>query len=166
MSVKVVSDWSGVEPEKHRGVKYGQTTTFYFAVEGYKIGADGAADYDQPLAPRFYALTSNSANASVILNLPVEKSLRYVWIKQVRKLGCVGNDSLTIRSQNGWIQIQSDTRSKNYVFEPSPVASVTIRCSSYEGPALVASSNLSASRMSPRKRIIAEDGRVVRTVEH
>lgn len=137
VSVTVLSDWKATNPQGHRGVVYNDAQ-FYFRVEGFVRNDDGNIDWSQPIPTRFYSRSSTSPNAQVRLDMPLEKSIRFVFVAQVRSVGCSGNDSLKVTSEVGLIQILNDGLRYNMEADetPYPIQDVAVRCVVYSSGAV------------------------------
>jgi hypothetical protein len=127
---------------------------------------NGSPDWDNELPTQHFVRTAASGNSSVTLDLPRERSVRFVMVGQRRQSRCAGNDSLLVRTQTGLIQIIEGSRenegSERDILFPQRIQSVTLRCQMYSSGAAarMASANLVASPERPtRKSIERVNGR-------
>lgn len=159
--LKVLSDWKGVEPQNHRGVVYSDASEFYFRVYRYGRRPDGSLDIDNELPTQYYVRSAASGNASVTLELPRERSVRFVMVGQRRQSRCAGEDSLVVRAQSGLIQmiegsVEDSGRDGSEPLLPMRIQAVTLRCQMYSSAAAVrlASANLIGGQERPARRSI------------
>lgn len=133
ITLKVLSDWKALAPEKNRAVAYNGGSDFYFMVMEFELTASGAIDFGKPMRPSIHSRRATSENSAVELTLPAVKSMRFIFVAQHRSVGCSGNGSLTMRSEVGLVQIYTDIRYDGYVGRPESIQDVTLECILYEG---------------------------------
>lgn len=161
VELKVLSDWKAVDPQNHPGVVYNNTSEFYFRVYRYGRLPNGSPDWDNELPTQYYVRSATSGNASVTLNLPRERSIRFVMVGQRRQARCAGDDSLMVRAQSGLIQIidgslESEESDDHFPLLPEKIQAVSLRCQMYTGAAAarLATANLVGAQSRPARKSI------------
>ena len=127
-SFRILSDWNVVEPEKHKGVTFGNTTEFIFRVGGWNTDASGNLITEMPY--KLYTANAHGENPSAKLTLPAVMGYQFVYPFQKFTFGFTGDDSLTIHSANGFV-VAYHSLDGDYTDKARAIGDITLTVKTY-----------------------------------